>query len=304
MSYQEFLDEILKIMKDIYPNCMVEIIDVTKLNNVSLKGLVIRANGTNVVPNIYMESFYKLYKWNWKMEEIVQKIKETYEQGLPTNEIDMSFFKKYELVKDKIVYRLINADQNADLLKSIPHIRFWDLAICFSYVFQSEELGEGMILIHNSHLEMWQEEKEELMKVAETNTPKLLPVQFYEMRHVLEQAGVEEDFDLDLLEPGCMYVLTNQKKLHGSAVILYPQVLSDIAAKIKRDFFILPSSLHEVLILPVKEDVDIMEQMGEMCNMVTNVNSTQLDPDEILSNNPFYYCYKERELRQLDPEVK
>ena len=129
MSYQEFLDEILKIMKDIYPNCTVEIIDVTKLNNVSLKGLVIRANGTNVVPNIYMESFYKLYKWNWKMEEIVQKIKETYEQGLPTNKIDMSFFKKYELVKDKIVYRLINADQNADLLRSIPHIRFWDLAI-------------------------------------------------------------------------------------------------------------------------------------------------------------------------------
>lgn len=304
MSYQEFLDEILKIMKDIYPNCTVEIIDVTKLNNVSLKGLVIRANGTNVVPNIYMESFYKLYKWNWKMEEIVQKIKETYEQGLPTNKIDMSFFKKYELVKDKIVYRLINADQNADLLRSIPHIRFWDLAICFSYVFQSEELGEGMILIHNSHLEMWQVEKEELMKVAETNTPKLLPVQFCEMRHVLEQAGAEEEFDLDLLEPGCMYVLTNQKKLHGSAVILYPQVLSDIAAKIKRDFFILPSSLHEVLILPVKEDVEIKEQMSEMCNMVTNVNSTQLDPDEILSNNPFYYCYKERELRQLDPEVK
>ena len=304
MSYQEFLDEILKIMKDIYPNCTVEIIDVTKLNNVSLKGLVIRANGTNVVPNIYMESFYKLYKWNWKMEEIVQKIKETYEQGLPTNKIDMSFFKKYELVKDKIVYRLINADQNADLLRSIPHIRFWDLAICFSYVFQSEELGEGMILIHNSHLEMWQEEKEELMKVAETNTPKLLPVQFCEMRHVLEQARAEEEFDLDLLEPGCMYVLTNQKKLHGSAVILYPQVLSDIAAKIKRDFFILPSSLHEVLILPVKEDVEIKEQMSEMCNMFTNVNSTQLDPDEILSNNPFYYCYKERELRQLDPEVK
>ena len=304
MSYQEFLDEILKIMKDIYPNCTVEIIDVTKLNNVSLKGLVIRANGTNVVPNIYMESFYKLYKWNWKMEEIVQKIKETYEQGLPTNKIDMSFFKKYELVKDKIVYRLINADQNADLLRSIPHIRFWDLAICFSYVFQSEELGEGMILIHNSHLEMWQVEKEELMKVAETNTPKLLPVQFCEMRHVLEQAGAEEEFDLDLLEPGCMYVLTNQKKLHGSAVILYPQVLSDIAAKIKRDFFILPSSLHEVLILPVKEDVEIKEQMSEMCNMVTNVNSTQLDPDEILSNYPFYYCYKERELRQLDPEVK
>lgn len=303
MNYQEFLDEILKIMKEMYPKCTVEIVDVTKNNNVSLKGLIIRAEDTNVVPTIYMDTFYKLYKWNWRMEDIALKIKETYEQGLPKNKLDMSFFKNFELVKNKIVYRLINAEQNAGLLQNIPHIRFWDLAICFSYLFHSEELGNGTILIHNSHMEMWQVENADLMKMAEINTPKLLPVQFGEMKDELKELGASMDCDLDMLEPGCMYILTNKQKIHGSAVILYPKVLSDIAAKLKRDFFILPSSLHEVLILPVREDEPLKEQMRSTCSMVSEVNMTQLTPDEILTNNPFYYCYKESELRQLNPEV-
>ena len=67
----------------------------------------------------------------------------------------MDFFKDFEKVKDRIVYRLIHAGRNKELLDEIPHIPFWDLAICFSYSFWSEELGDGMILIRNEHMESW-----------------------------------------------------------------------------------------------------------------------------------------------------
>jgi len=302
MSYQEFLNEIVEMMKTIYPKCKVEIIDVVKNNNVTLKGLVIRTKDTNVAPTIYMETFYKYYEGNGELLKTAMKIKDVYEKSLPPENLDMNFFRDFEMVKDRIVYRLINAEQNKELLKRIPHIRFWDLAICFSYLFSADELGEGTILIHHSHTAMWMTDTNALLKLAEENTPRLLPIQFCEIKNVLEQARVESDFDLDSLESGWMYVLTNTKKIHGATAILYPQTLNEIADMLKKDFFILPSSIHEVLILPVEGEGAPMIQIQEMCNLVACVNQTKLEPDEVLTNNPFYYSYKEKELKQLEPE--
>ena len=299
MSYQEFSDKILAVMRMMYPKCTVEIIDVKKINNLSLKGLVIRSQDSTVVPNVYMESFYKLYKMNWRLEDIVLKIKEAYEEALPRYKIDMSFFKDFEQVKDRIVYRLINTKENEELLQRIPHVQFWDLAICFSYAYFSEELGEGSILIHNNHMEMWNVDIEMLMELAKVNTPRVFPVHFCDIKDALPDINEEQKLMLGILGEGCMYVLTNKKKMHGAAAMLYPQVLPHIAEIIQRDFIIIPSSLHEVLILPVIEEKNLSEQIRAIRKMVAEVNKTQLDQDEILTNNPFFYWYAEKELVQL-----
>ena len=104
-----------------------------------------------------------------------------------------------------------------------------------------------MILIQNNHMENWNVTYRQLMQLAEVNTPRLFPVTFYSMNEVLKQMHV----DIDLSE--CMdeqfYVLTNRQKTHGAAVILYPQTLTYVAEQLESDFYVIPSSIHEVLIL-------------------------------------------------------
>ena len=138
-----------------------------------------------------------------------------------------------------------------------------------------------------------------LMELANVNTPRVFPVHFCDIKDVLPDLNEEQKLMQDILGEGYMYVLTNKKKIHGAAAILYPQVLRHIADTVQRDFFIIPSSLHEVLILPVIEEKNISEQIRTVREMVAKVNKTQLDQDEILTNNPFFYWYAEKELVQL-----
>ncbi len=301
MSYQDFLDTVLIKMKELYSDCLVEITNVTKNNGVDLKGLIIRSENHNLSPTIYLESFYKLYQRNVTIEEIVSKIQEIYENEMPANNIDISFFQDFEKVKDRIVYRLINAEKNEKLLQNIPHIRFWDLAICFVYAFWEEKLGSGTILIRDNHAKIWNVDTKCLMALAEINTPKLFPAKFFDIMEIL--GPTLKQVDMDLFQWICddkrMYVLTNENKMHGSATILYPQVLSGIADMLKCDFFILPSSLHEVLILPVSKDETVTEQATAIREMVKYENETQLEKEEILTNNPFYYGCEEKQLKQL-----
>lgn len=306
MSYQEFLDEVVQILREMYPTCTVEITDVTKINNIPLKGLVIREQNTNIAPTIYMEGFYKCYKWNWKMEDIIQKIKLTYEETVRPQKLDLSFFRDFTLAKERIVYRLINAEQNKELLQKIPHRRFWDLAICYSYAFHSEELGDGTILIHNSHMSMWQVDEDELMKVANVNTPVLFPVELNNLTDTLHQMAenLDEKLDLDELGDVGMFVLTNKQKTHGAAVMLYPETMDLVTEIIRRDFFVLPSSVHEVLLLPVRKNVPVDEQIKDVCKLVSEANRNLLKPEEILTDNPFLYNYKEKTLRQLVIEIE
>lgn len=301
MSCQEFLDKILEMMKGAYPDCNVEIVNITKNNNTLLHGLIIRQRDTNVAPTIYLEEFYKMYKSNVGLEVIVSRIKELYEKGMSKGNIDMSFFKDFEKVKDRIVYRLINAELNQDYLKEVPHIPFWDLAICFSYVFQSEELGDGVVHINNSHAEYWNVDCKCLMKWAEINTPKLFPICLCDVLAGPEKLinQTDEDIDMDLIEDGKLYVMTNNEIKYGAATMLYPQILGNIAEKLQKDFFILPSSLHEILILSVREGEDIQEQSGMLRELIIEINETQVAEDEVLSNNPFLYSWKKKELIQL-----
>lgn len=298
MNFQEFLEAIVKKVKECLDETQqVEIQQVRKNNDVLLRGLTIYSPQTNITPTIYMEPFYNLFKKGVSLEVIVDKIRKVYEESVPRENIDMDFFKDYEKVKDRIVYRLIHAERNRELLEDVPHIPFWDLAICFSYAFQSEKLGDGMILIHNSHMENWNVNYSHLMQLAETNTPRLFPVTFYGMNEVLKQMHVDIDLSQDGKEQ--LYVLTNRQKVHGAAVILYPQTLLYVAEQLQSDFYILPSSIHEVLVLR-SDKIQNRQNEGKILHeMISDINNTQLGAEEVLSDYPYYYSLEAKKLMQI-----
>ena len=74
-------------------------------------------------------------------------------------------------------------------------------------------------------------------------------------------------------------------KLNGAAVILYPKLIKKIADEFKSDFVLLPSSIHEWLLIPAESP----ENISMFSQMVTEVNDTQLADEEKLSDHAYYY---------------
>lgn len=286
MDINKFLTEVEEKLKEkMNREIKIKTQKVRKNNNVIYYGLIIQKPEQNIAPTIYLNGFYDMYLSGMDMEDVVQCIMDTYKKGEVKESINMDFFCNFEEVKDRIAYRLINAERNKELLEQIPHILFMDLAICFYYAFYQEELGEGMILIHNSHMEMWGTNHKELMKLAEENTGRMLPPSFVSMKTLLREMFEES------VDPG-LYVLTNEKKCQGAAVLLYPHVLEEAAKKLGGSFYVLPSSIHEVILF--KESGH--ENTKGLKEMIREANDTQVATEEILSDYPYYYDAERKKL--------
>lgn len=260
-----------------------------------LHGLLISSKGQTVVPTIYLERFLEAYESGMPFKEVVDRVLSAYRGSGHEGCIDMEFFKSFENVRDRICYRLIGRKGNGQLLKEIPYIEFLDLAVCFYYSYHGEILGDGTILIHNSHMEMWGTNTAELFGLAERNTRRLFPWECRGLDEVLmemtdsgESAGAEDPGEVFCKIP--MRVLTNSKRVHGAACILYPGVLDEVAKETGGSFFILPSSVHEVIILPDAGNGD-GERLKEIIRMV---NTTQVAPEEVLSDTLYRYDTAEK----------
>lgn len=273
--------------------------DIIKNNGVTLSGLIITAQGQNIAPTIYLDSFHEAYEGGVSLDCIVEKVLEIYGKDSPPESIDMEFFRDFEKVKDKICYKLINREKNEELLLQIPHREFLDLEICFYYAYQGDEIGNGTILIYNTHLEMWGTSVEELFALSQKNTPALFPWECKSMEETLREFLKEDREDKEELsetatggtaeEEACvgssMRILCNSAHIYGAACILYPGVLEETARERNGDLYILPSSVHEVILLEVdgEKDPEILKEM------IKEVNDTQVRPEEILSYQLYYF---------------
>ena len=277
------------VEKELGREFRTEVNEVRKNNGILLHGLLISSKGETVVPTIYLERFLEAYESGMPFKEVVNRVLSAYRES-SAGRIDMEFFKSFEDVRDRICYRLIGRKGNEELLDGIPYIEFLDLAICFYYSYHGEQLGDGTILIHNSHMEMWETCTAELFGLAKRNTRRLFPWECKGMGEVLQEMA-DSGEGADVEEPEgtfcgiAMKILTNSRKTHGAACILYPGVLDGVAQEIGSDFFILPSSIHEVILLPVTGNED-HEKLKEM---IREVNSTQVAPEEVLSDTLYRY---------------
>ena len=293
MDINNFLKEVeVRLKEKMNKDVVIKTQKVRKNNNVIYYGLIIQKPEQNVAPTIYLNAFYDMYESGMDMGDVIQCIMDTYKKGEVKESIDMDFFCNFEAVKERIAYRLINAERNKELLEQIPHILFMDLAICFYYAFYQKELGEGMILIHNSHMEIWGTNHKELMKLAEENTGRMLPPSMVSMKSLLQ-----EMFD-ENVDPG-LYVLTNEKKCQGAAVLLYPHVLEEASKQLGGNFYVLPSSIHEVILLKERGH----ENTEGLKDMIREANDTQVATEEILSDYPYYYDAEKKKLKIINEKA-
>lgn len=274
----------------------MDVKEVLKNNGIALHGLTIVAQGETVAPTIYLEGFLEAYEHGTPFQAVVQKILDAYKRSKPDKGADMGFFRSFESVRDRICYRLIGRKGNEGLLEQIPYVDFLDLAICFHYAYQDGSLGDGSILIYNSHMEMWDTCIGELFSLAKRNTQRLFPWTCRSLGEAIaEAAGESAGQSMEASGPELpLKVLSNTKLTHGAACILYAGVLEELAAREGCGLYIIPSSIHEVLLLPDKRWI---AEPKELRQVIAEVNSTQVAPEEVLSDSLYYYDAADRRVR-------
>lgn len=296
MTYQEFKNTIVHtIQTKLGSNVNVAIQDIIKNNDTHLDGLTVFSDQSNISPTIYLNHYYKQFLQGKSLSDIYADLLHIYENCAPSDHIDLSFFTDYNKVKDRIIFKLINYERNNDLLSRVPHVRCLDLAIIFNCLISTDKAGFATILIHSRHLSFWNISTETLYELAMKNTPKLLSYHLHNMSDILKTLlSPEELADVSACKPAAvpMYILTNSRKLHGSVCIIYKNLLSEIADYLKSDLYILPSSVHEVILIPAV----CAEPRTDFSSMIREVNESQVSREEILSDHVYYFSRTSRTL--------
>ena len=295
-----FADAIKVGFEEAHPECSVMVHKVTKNNDLVLTGISIRSREVNIAPTIYMDDYYNDYKNGRPVMEIISEIENIYDTYKLEHNFDVNSITDFNHVQDKICYKLVNRDKNKELLSDAPYIQFHDLAIVFYVVVSEDSDRTGTVTVRNNLMKMWRNpDINELYRIAKNNTQKRYKGSVFNM---IEIMGEIISHNVDNIEPNIvddffemnftyednmipMFVATNNKKINGAGVILYEGLLKTFAEKIGCDFYILPSSVHEVIFVPANGDMDARY----LIQMVKEVNATEVSPSEVLSDNVYKY---------------
>lgn len=280
MKYEEFVCCVqTKMQEKLGEEVRTELHQVTKNNDVMLDGLSFYQQGSNMAPTVYLNELYQEYTEGKSIPEIVEYISELYYHAVSAKEFRPEEYLDYEKVRAHLACKLIHYRKNERLLKEVPHQKFLNLAIVAYYKVEDEKIGNATILVRNSHCKSWGVTGQEVLVHAKENTCRLLPVKFVEIGEVLEECGYESEDGFR------MYVLTNEENYFGAVAMIFDSILEKIGNILKEDFWILPSSIHECIIVPA--DCDMTAQ--GMRDLVREVNQAEVAPQDYLSDDIYYY---------------
>ncbi len=268
----------------------VTINKITKNNDTILSGLTIRQGDLNISPTIYLNEYYEGYeKGQYTLYSIVNHIIETYKKNKTDKSVDMKFFLDFDSVRPFIVHRIINTERNKDFLKDVPHVEFLDLSIVFMAIingYTNYKDGLASITVTNSHCKIWEIGIDELIFTARQNTPRLMPATLKTMDEILMKAKASGAEDIPTSAYGSnMMVVSNNYGLYGASTMLDKNYLRDLSDAFGSNYYILPSSIHELIVL-VDNFGTYSEELKEV---VRSINATMVDPVEVLSDSVYYF---------------
>lgn len=288
MEIREFAEKLReRLLEELNDVSEIRIDTMLRNNSVTLTGLVFVKKDCKACPTIYLEEAYSSYLSGRSMDAIISDIIKAYRAARIREDVDVSFIHSWETVKPMVVYKLVNTEKNKELLSKAPHKEVLDLSMVFCIALK--QYG-GTIQIYNNHCDIWGVGVEELVNAARENTPQLYPVNVTTMGEIAREMGMGEISEL--MQPMDMCILTNENRFWGAAAMLYQDTVKRVAEQMEDDLYILPSSTHEVIVLPAKD-----LEADELKGMVRHANSTVVSEEDILSDS--VYCYH-RKTMQFD----
>ena len=301
LTFDEFKETVKNEVKEFLPENFhttdIKLKVFEKNNNVKLTGLIIESD-CNMSPTIYIDNFYKKYQEGTDINIILQEIAKIRMEYNVTDDFDVTTVTDFNKCRNKIMPRLIGAEENSEILKVRPHIRIENLAVTFCIDLGENKEGLMSVPVQFELMETWNVTADQLYEIALENLTKADIGVFTPMREILFAGmlselkeichGDEEEArrKLDQMIPdNNLWVLTNKRRVNGANMLLDRSVMEDVIKEVGTDFFILPSSIHECIILPTDSGMDSQQLEAMVCE----VNETQVEKEERLSNSVYRY---------------
>lgn len=285
MDFEEFVCQIKeKLNKELPDMIRAREYSVIVNNGNEKRGVVLEKEGATISPVIYLQEFYERYREGETISEVVREICGFYQHITEETFVQAEDFQEFGKLKDKVALKLIHTEKNRHRIADLPHLEMMDLSLVFYLLLNVSEDGTATMQIKNEHLDQWGIRMEELWEHAKENVGRILPARFTSMEEVMRELTGMETEQIGLESSG-MYVLSNSVRNYGAACIAYPHVAEMIGQMLNENYYIIPSSIHELIIVP--ESKGLGEE--EMNEMIQEVNCTQLADEEILSEHIYYY---------------
>lgn len=313
MDFEDFKsyvkNNILKYLPPEYADARIKMSQIQKNNGMMLDAMIIETDNTNVFPTIYLNDFFKEHQAGAEMVPIMEKIRDMQLEHAIDNRMDISKITDFDNVKDRIVPRIINADANKDLLADRPHTLMGDLAITYHIQLEGCRDATATVAITNSIAEQFGIKTDELHDIAVSNLSEVTKPQFINMAEMLAStiipgfdsmsADEKREAMSEVLPPNPsapMFIITNENKTHGASAVLDESVMAKVQEQLG-DVYILPSSIHELIVLPIDENTP---SLSELEGLVQEVNQTQVAEQDFLSDHVYQYDSDTKEIYRAD----
>ncbi len=271
----------------------VQVSDVIKNNGTSYKAVQIRADDNNCTPSINLDDCYRDYESSGDVEATLMRIVEFYEAHSNDIELNVDDIYNFDYMRDKIILRLVNYERNEEILKKCPYVMKMNLAVTFRWIADYHSCGIATAIVTNDQIRRWNVTVDALYNIALNNTVRLFPIQMDTMENIclsaIEDINVRErmreELRLSGLEQMSMMVLTNEQKINGATAILYPHCLYNISKELRCNFYVIPSSIHEVILISKESGVTT----DYLTDIIENANDTVISDGDLLSYSLYEY---------------
>ncbi len=266
-----------------------EVCTSVKNNGVSVIGLMLKGEGEQVAPNFYLDrQFLEWMRGLCTLEEISDKLCMAYHEEVKKNaQLVSKITFSWEEFRRGVFVRLVNKEKNRELLETVPYGCFLDLALVYYYSVPISGDVMGTLIITKEHLKILDISEEELHQAAISNCERFQPVKIRCMEDLLYDLGRKIGVNVQEAQT-ChpyLFVMTNTRGIFGAVSMYFKEELECFANRIGKSFYVLPSSVHEVILVP-----DSKEFCREyFASMVKEINATQVDATEVLSDNIYFY---------------
>lgn len=303
MSFEVFKEVAKEKIKDYLPeqfqDFSVDIKTVKKVNREKVS-MCIRdpKPEKSINPTIYIDDMYEQYRAGDDLGKVLTDAAHIYVTAYE-NPVMSSQNLGFDDAKEKVIMVLVNTEQNKELLKDVPHREFHDLSVVYRMVFGRDENGIMSSIVDNSVLKEIGMTEDELFQAAVVNTKEMFPAVIKPMSEIIMEMLIKdgmprETAEMMMEELGqneTMWVLTNEIDVNGAVSMLYEENLHKVAEQLGDDLYVLPSSIHEVILVPAS--LGTPEQMADM---VQEANMSVVSLGDRLSNDVYHY---DKDIRKL-----
>ncbi len=286
MSYPEFRELIFEALKEMIPeDITVKPVSAEKTNSFVRYGIMFERTGVNYVPTVYLEPFYRSYQKGYSIEYLAKELYDCYLEEIGPAPDLLHVLNQFDSAREHIFAKMIHIEENKRLLAETPHRTFLDFAIVPYYEVDEEQCYKGSVLLNEIYLSCWEMDADALLDWAIQNTKDTKGVLICPMGEVIDGFLPLDDEEIWEYSMNELYVLTNQERYFGAVLVYFPEVLEAVRQKLKGDYYLLPSSVHEWIAVSASQ----VTEKELLFDMVKNVNETEVLEEEVLSNNIYYY---------------